>query len=240
MQQQTASMYQVITAEGQRLAPVTLAALQEMASIGILFSDSLVFDMAQNRNIRADSIADLRSMLRHNPSGFGDAPTAPSYNSPPMAAPPAQATTYCSGCGKLSTGTSCTGCGKDLRAPQQQQLQQPQQPVYSAPQPQQQQYSAPTRQQSDVAPRQTVGMISKPQGYSASGAIIGSVFVVGLGQMINGQTAKGVVLLIAALVIGLPTALLGSFVLGVLGIIDAVMIGKRLERGESVGEWQFF
>jgi TM2 domain-containing membrane protein YozV len=64
-------------------------------------------------------------------------------------------------------------------------------------------------------------------------ALLLSLFLLGgTGQIFLGQTTKGIVLIAATIVTcGLA---------GILGAIDAYMIAKRLQEGNSVDEWEFF
>ena len=67
-----------------------------------------------------------------------------------------------------------------------------------------------------------------------------SCLIVGVGQMYNGQVAKGVVLLIATAIIGSATVGIGYFVLWLIAIIDAGKIAKKINAGKVVGDWEFF
>ena len=64
--------------------------------------------------------------------------------------------------------------------------------------------------------------------------------ITGLGQIILGQTLKGVVILLGAVVFGVITGGLGAFIVLPLVGIDAYLIAKKLEAGQSVEEWEFF
>ena len=76
-----------------------------------------------------------------------------------------------------------------------------------------------------------------PSGKSASIAVILSCLIPGLGQIYLGQTLKGVVILGTFLV----TCLLFLWIIPwIIAMIDASKIGKKLEAGQSVGEWEFF
>ena len=80
----------------------------------------------------------------------------------------------------------------------------------------------------------------QPSGKSASTAVLLTCLITGLGQMYLGQVLKGVVILLAAIVIGVATAGVGGLVIWVVAMADASKIGKKLEAGQSVGEWEFF
>jgi len=70
--------------------------------------------------------------------------------------------------------------------------------------------------------------------------ILSGCCITGLGQIILGQTVKGVVILLGAVVFGVITGGFGALiVLPVVGI-DAYLIAKKLEAGQSVEEWEFF
>jgi len=67
-----------------------------------------------------------------------------------------------------------------------------------------------------------------------------SFLIVGLGQIILGQTQKGLVMLLAAFVLGAVT-FGGVWVVTLpISMIDAYLIAKKLKQGNSVGEWEFF
>lgn len=74
-----------------------------------------------------------------------------------------------------------------------------------------------------------------------------SVLLVGLGQILLGQTAKGITLLFGALlggcVLGLVTLGLGFFLVPIIWLasaIDAYKIANKLKEGTPVGKWEFF
>lgn len=80
----------------------------------------------------------------------------------------------------------------------------------------------------------------QPSGKSASTAVLLTCLITGLGQMYLGQVLKGVVILLAAFVIAVATAGVGVLVIWIVAMVDASKIGKKLEAGQSVGEWEFF
>jgi Pyruvate/2-oxoacid:ferredoxin oxidoreductase gamma subunit len=61
-----------------------------------------------------------------------------------------------------------------------------------------------------------------------------SFFLPGLGQALNGQTTKGGVIFVGAVMTGFLCGLAGLF-----AAYDAYKIAERRARGESVGPWQF-
>ena len=75
---------------------------------------------------------------------------------------------------------------------------------------------------------------------SASTAVLLTCLIVGLGQIYLGQVLKGVAILVAAFIIAILTAGLGAIVIWIIAMFDAYKIGKKVEAGQSVGEWEFF
>lgn len=59
----------------------------------------------------------------------------------------------------------------------------------------------------------------------------------GVGQFYLGQTHKGLLLTVLATILFL-VPVVGSWIL-VFGAVDAYSIGRKLDRGASVGEWEF-
>ena len=93
--------------------------------------------------------------------------------------------------------------------------------------------------QAPYANRPDPGYIQR-DNYNPGGAALGACLIVGLGQMINGQAIKGVVLFMSAIILAPLTSFIGSFILGIIALIDAVAIGNRLRDGQTVGQWQWF
>ena len=71
-------------------------------------------------------------------------------------------------------------------------------------------------------------------------ALILSFFIMGLGQVYLGQVWKGIAIFIATIIIGFLTFGLGCPVMFVISPVDAYKIAKKLEAGNSVGQWEFF
>ncbi|MHB8898018.1 MAG: DUF4339 domain-containing protein [Thermoguttaceae bacterium] len=66
-----------------------------------------------------------------------------------------------------------------------------------------------------------------------------SALVPGLGQVIVGQTVKGIVL--GVLAIGLMTVTrIGGLAVFVVAIIDAYQVAVKLRKGQPVRQWEFF
>ncbi len=64
--------------------------------------------------------------------------------------------------------------------------------------------------------------------------------LVGAGQMYNKQVIKGVVVLMSAIALAVITVGFSIIFTFPLAAIDAGMIASRLNKGEVVGEWQWF
>ena len=67
-----------------------------------------------------------------------------------------------------------------------------------------------------------------------------SFLITGLGQMVMGQVAKGIVMLIGSIILAFFTLGLSSIITIAISIIDAVLIAKKKQQGRQVGEWEFF
>jgi len=67
-----------------------------------------------------------------------------------------------------------------------------------------------------------------------------SLLLAGLGQMVLGQVAKGVVVLLGTVVLGVLTDGVAAPLLVVVGACDAFVIAKKLKEGRAVGYWGFF
>lgn len=71
-------------------------------------------------------------------------------------------------------------------------------------------------------------------------ATILSCLIAGVGQMYLGQVLKGLVILLGGVVLAIITGGLAGIPIWIAAMVDAYMIGKKLESGQSVGEWEFF
>jgi hypothetical protein len=66
-----------------------------------------------------------------------------------------------------------------------------------------------------------------------------SMFLVGGGQLYNGQTEKGVGLVLGSIAL-LLLGFVGYVLIWIIATVDAILIGQRLIRGESVTPTQWF
>lgn len=71
-------------------------------------------------------------------------------------------------------------------------------------------------------------------------AVLSGCCIAGLGQIVLGQTTKGVAILLASLVLGVLTMGVSIFITWPLGAIDAYLIAKKLREGRVVGQWECF
>ena len=72
---------------------------------------------------------------------------------------------------------------------------------------------------------------------SAILAAVISLLIPGVGQIYLGQTTKGLIILAASILLSWIGI---GFVIWIAGIVDAYLIGQKLEQGQSVGDMQFF
>lgn len=67
-----------------------------------------------------------------------------------------------------------------------------------------------------------------------------SFLILGLGQLILGQTAKGLTILVVGIIIGIITFGIASLITVPISVIDAYLIAKKKIEGKEVGDWEFF
>lgn len=84
-----------------------------------------------------------------------------------------------------------------------------------------------------------------PGTHNTTAAILLAVLIGGwAAAFYNGQTAKGAVLLVGSVVLiglfGLLTGFLVAIIIWGVGMADGIMVANRINRGEPVGQWQFF
>lgn len=70
--------------------------------------------------------------------------------------------------------------------------------------------------------------------------VLSGCCIVGLGHIILGQTIKGIVMLLAGMVLAVLTGGVSALVIWPAGGIDAYLIAKKLKEGKTVGQWEFF
>ena len=69
-------------------------------------------------------------------------------------------------------------------------------------------------------------------------AVLSFLLLGGVGQMVLGQNKKGILIIVATLVL-IPCAGVG-FIVPVVGAIDAFVLGQKLKNGESISDMQWF
>lgn len=68
--------------------------------------------------------------------------------------------------------------------------------------------------------------------------VLSLVVLGGAGQLYLGQTKKGVILIVASLLLSFCFGL--GIIPWVLGIIDAYMLADKLQKGQIIGDMQWF
>lgn len=89
--------------------------------------------------------------------------------------------------------------------------------------------------------QQHPGLIYKAPTHSPLMAAMLSFFLCSfMGQIYNGQAIKGIVAMVVGVLFIAFTGGLGAFVYWPVMLIDAYLIGVKLQRGQGVREWEFF
>ena len=70
-------------------------------------------------------------------------------------------------------------------------------------------------------------------------AILSLLLLGGVGQLYLNQQKKGIILIVVW-VLGICTGGIVSFAVQVVGAIDAYMLADKLQKGESIGDMQWF
>ena len=78
---------------------------------------------------------------------------------------------------------------------------------------------------------------SDPPKNAILAAILSFLLFGGVGQMYLGQTKKGIILIVGTIVLSCVGV---GFIVWILGVIDAYMVGDKLQKGEAVGDMQWF
>ncbi len=72
----------------------------------------------------------------------------------------------------------------------------------------------------------------QPKNNSPGLMAVASFFIPGLGQLLLGQTVKGIALFFGAW--------FGPCIVNILAAVDAQKIGEKMNKGQAVEEWEFF
>ena len=78
---------------------------------------------------------------------------------------------------------------------------------------------------------------SDPPKNAIIAAVLSLILFGGVGQIYLGQTKKGIIIIVVTVVLSCVGI---GFITWIVGIIDAYMIGDKLQKGEAVGDMQWF
>ena len=78
---------------------------------------------------------------------------------------------------------------------------------------------------------------SDPPKNAVIAAVLSLILFGGVGQIYLGQTKKGIIIIVASVVLSCVGI---GFITWIVGIIDAYMMGDKLQKGESIGDMQWF
>ena len=78
---------------------------------------------------------------------------------------------------------------------------------------------------------------SDPPKNAILAAILSLLLFGGVGQMYLGQTKKGVIIIVATIVLSCVGI---GIIIPILGAVDAYMMADKLQKGESIGDMQWF
>ena len=136
---------------------------------------------------------------------------------------------FCANCNsQVAPGAkNCPVCGAAIQQQQPYSQVPPQQPYGQVP---------PQQPYGQVPPQQPYGQALVAQK-SPGLALFLSCLLAGIGQMYNGQVAKGIVLLVIEV---LFWGLFLGWVVSIVAMIDAYKIAEKINQGRVVGDWEFF
>ncbi|MCB9078432.1 MAG: hypothetical protein H6631_12610 [Anaerolineaceae bacterium] len=78
---------------------------------------------------------------------------------------------------------------------------------------------------------------SNPPKNSIIAAILSLLLLGGVGQMYLGQTKKGIIIIVASILLSCVGI---GVVIPILGAVDAYMMAEKLKNGDSIGDMQWF
>ncbi|MBT3219298.1 MAG: hypothetical protein HN348_09425 [Proteobacteria bacterium] len=79
-----------------------------------------------------------------------------------------------------------------------------------------------------------------PKQVSLLLVVLLNTFLLGFGHIYLGQTIKGIVLFIATPILAFATCGIGVIFLVLFAVFDGVLLARRLNSGEAIGNWQCF
>lgn len=100
------------------------------------------------------------------------------------------------------------------------------------------QLARPILPQTQYQAQPNQNLIYRPDQSTTTPVLLAFVLTGG-GQMANGQVGKGFFFLGVVIVLCF-TFWIGAVLIWIMAILDAILISQRLQRGEAVGQWQFF
>jgi hypothetical protein len=62
----------------------------------------------------------------------------------------------------------------------------------------------------------------------------------GVGSIVMGQKTKGIIAIVAALAVAIPTCYSAALAIGALGAVDGYLQARQLQAGHPIGQWTFF
>jgi TM2 domain-containing membrane protein YozV len=71
-------------------------------------------------------------------------------------------------------------------------------------------------------------------------AMVSLCGIAGLGQMLLGQVAKGLLILIVSVLLGVYANSYCAWLMWVIGGIDAYLVARKAKNGKPIGKWECF
>lgn len=78
---------------------------------------------------------------------------------------------------------------------------------------------------------------SDPPKNSIIAAILSFLLLGGVGQIYLGQTKKGIIIIVSAIVLSCVGI---GLIIPIVGAVDAYMLAEKLKNGEAIGDMQWF
>ena len=81
---------------------------------------------------------------------------------------------------------------------------------------------------------------SSPPKNAIIAAILSFLLLGGVGQIYLGQNKKGIILIVASLLLWCISVGTLGWIVQIFGAIDAYMLADKLQKGEAIGDMQWF